>query len=413
VQLALFALPPVLHELAPELYFDPDVQWHRQHLGRAGFVASAGVVLEANRLTATVYLSDLVQRIGRRRAHKTRVENRLKGWHRLLVNALMELALDLGVRAVRSPTAALAMAHTDAARRVEPALFERVYDDAVRERWVVARDGPWWRLDVAANQDRVVRLDKGADVTPAERTICVCHDVERGRGHRRSDPDFARVAEAAAPAALAEMLAVERRLGVRATYSVLGAFLPEVRAAIERDGHALGFHSYDHADGAWRRTLGHRARRLAGRPPWDDEAAQLSRCRAVDYRPKGYRPPQSRLTPGLSDRNLAFHEFEWLASSAASLGFREPRMERGVVKLPILFDDYDLFRKGTSFDAWRRRALELVDAHGFVAFGLHDCYADRWLPHYEAFLRELQTRGRLRTLDEVAADVALAHARWV
>jgi hypothetical protein len=133
----------------------------------------------------------------------------------------------------------------------------------------------------------------------------------------------------------------------------------------------------------------------------------------VDYRLKGYRPPQSRLSADLGDGNLSFHGFEWLASSAWSLGFRAPRMENGIVKIPILFDDYEMFRKGVPFAEWRARALALVDTRPFVAFSLHDCYAEHWLPHYAGFLADIRARGQLRTLDEVAADVALAHARWV
>ena len=49
---------------------------------------------------------------------------------------------------------------------------------------------------------------------------------------------------------------------------------------------------------------------------------QLPRCREVDYRIKGYRPPRSQITPELSDRNLLFHNFEWLASMMAELARR-------------------------------------------------------------------------------------------
>ena len=88
-------------------------------------------------------------------------------------------------------------------------------------------------------------------------------------------------------------------------------------------------------------------------------------------------------------------------------------MENGLVKIPILFDDYEMFRNGVPFAKWRQKALALVDADEFVAFSLHDCYADFWLPHYAEFLAEVRERGRLRTLDEVAAEVTLAHARWI
>ena len=44
------------------------------------------------------------------------------------------------------------------------------------------------------------------------------------------------------------------------------------------------------------------------------------RVATIDYRIKGYRPAQSRITAELTDANLAFHNFEWLASSRYSLG---------------------------------------------------------------------------------------------
>jgi hypothetical protein len=71
-----------------------------------------------------------------------------------------------------------------------------------------------------------------------------------------------------------------------------------------------------------------------------------------------------------------------------------------------------MFRDGEPFEQWRDEALAAIDAHEFVAFSLHDCYAEHWLPHYADFLAAVRARGRLRTLDQVAADVALAHARW-
>ena len=259
------------------------------------------------------------------------------------------------------------------------------------------------------NRDRIVRLDKDVEVMPRVKTISVCHDIERGHGHRVSDPALATRADAAGDAVLDRMLAIERAAGVCATYSVIGCMLEAVRARIVSAGHACAFHSYDHvvpATGLAARAV----RRLRGGDPnpW-----QLERCRQVDYRLKGYRPPQSRLTPDLEDRNLCFHGFEWLATSAWSLGFREPRMENGIVKIPILLDDYEMYHDGVSFARWQQKALDLIDANAFVAVSLQDCYAEFWLTHYAEFLAAIRDRGRLRTLDEVAAEVALAHARWV
>jgi hypothetical protein len=197
---------------------------------------------------------------------------------------------------------------------VGPALFTRVYDDGVQDLFAAEREGAWWRIDVAANRDRVVLLDKGADVMPTTKTICLCHDIEGGYGSR-ANPELAARADVSLDATLGRMLEIERRAGIRATYNVLGVLFARVRARIEGEGHACGFH--------------------------------------------------------------------------------------------------EMAARGVPFEAWRRKALALIDAHPFVAFSLHDCYADRWLDHYEDFLGAIRDRGRFRTLDEVAADVAFRHARWV
>src|SRR5581483_11841335 len=218
----------------------------------------------------------------------------------------------------------------------------------------------------------------------------------------------ARRAEARGAAHLEEMLRLERAAGARATYQVVGAFLPEVRAMIEAGGHAVAFHSFDHRltrDGVLRRALALlRGRRVP------EASDQVRRCRLVDYRIRGYRPARSRLTAELSATNLCRHNFEWLASSAYSLGFEQPRMRRRLVALPILLDDFALYRPGISYDAWERQALARMDRASFVAFSLHDCYGERWLPRYAHLLEAVGRRGVLKTLDQVANEVILRHA---
>ena len=50
-----------------------------------------------------------------------------------------------------------------------------------------------------------------------------------------------------------------------------------------------------------------------------------------------------RITAELTDENLCFHNFEWLASSAYSFGFAEPRLQNRIVKIPIHFDDFPMY----------------------------------------------------------------------
>jgi hypothetical protein len=387
-QILLHADPTALEGLPAELFLDDDLVWHRQHLQQPGHIAYACLALHGRDLYGLNYVSDVVQRIARRREHKTQIGTRFRGWPSLLLNSIMAFAQATGKRTVFSPTADWVLRHTDPARVVERELFDAVYDRSVEQAYLAQRTRNWWAIDVAANRERIVlpmaegnRLDHG-------RTIAVCHDIERGWGHRLSHPQFAAEAEQAAPAALPVMLEVERQLTVRASYHVVGIFYPEVCSQIARDGHTLGFHSFDH----------------------NLVVPQLQRCREVDYRTEGYRPPQSRLTRELSDRNLCLHNFQWLASAAQSIGTPFPRLKNRVVKIPIALDDYPLFTGAMSYETWEAYALHTVRQNRFTALSLHDCYAAHWLPHYRGLLEKLLELGELRTLNDIANDLWLASA---
>ena len=248
---------------------------------------------------------------------------------------------------------------------------------------------------------------------PRGRRICLCHDIERGRGHLDVDPSFAAAAEETSPESLTEMLAAEAEMNVRATYNVLGVLLGDVRSGIEAGGHAVAFHSYDHeVDG--RRPLrgrirGWAASRRRGAPPVDPrEARQLTSCRRLDYRIKGYRPPRSIVSRELSDANLLFHNFEWLASSR-SLGADEPRLVNGIVRIPVVRDDFDLHRRRLTYRQWEDEAIRALEERDFGAICLHDCYGPLWLSHYRGLLERVNDLGRLVTMDELAAEVALAN----
>ncbi|HEY7529053.1 MAG TPA: hypothetical protein VIC56_00055, partial [Gemmatimonadota bacterium] len=235
-ELVVWADPRLAAEFPRDVFFDPDVVWHQQHFGRAGQVATADLALDGDRVRTTNHLSDLVQRIGRRRELRTRVENRFRGWHALLLNAVLAYADDRGAAAVHTPSAALALRHTDPDRPPQAELFDRVYDRVVTRLFQARREGDWWVLDVAANRPRIVKPEPAEEPLAAGRAVCVCHDIERGTGHLDVDPAFARRAEETSPASLEAMLRIERERGVRATYAVVGAILPEIRAAIEAGG---------------------------------------------------------------------------------------------------------------------------------------------------------------------------------
>ena len=161
----------------------------------------------------------------------------------------------------------------------------------------------------------------------------------------------------------------------------------EVRPDIEHEGHAIGFHSFDHSP----------------------NSGQLDQCREVDYRIKGYRPPQSRLTEELVNTNLLFHNFEWLASARSSLSLEEPTLRDGIVFIPILFDDFAL-HEGEAYEGWLEQGLDEMVEYDHAVISLHDCYGDQWLDHYPRLLATLSELGSFRTLDQVAAETTLLSA---
>ncbi len=388
-QLLLYADPALAAEFPPEVFSDDNVMWHRQQLGIAGQVASATVFFEGDVARSLVHQSDLVQRIARLPTHRSRVENRFKGWPHMLLNGLLAFARERGAVRLHTPTADLARRHTDPAREVGRDLFDRVYDRPV-ERFAPERRDGWWVIDLERNAARVVEPSIRSEARPNGRTVCICHDIERGHGHRDVDAAFARRADAKSAASLERMLAVEADAGVAATYQVVGLLMAEVEPQLRDAGHSVAFHSYDHSV-----------------PPKGD---QLAECRGIDYRIKGYRPPRSLVSDDLADERLAFHNFEWLASSAASLGTDEPALPNRVAKLPVAGDDFALHSGQLTYEEWEADVLGAAGRRPFTAIGLHDCYADHWLPHYPELISRLAALGQLRTLDEVAAELFLSPA---
>ena len=85
-------------------------------------------------------------------------------------------------------------------------------------------------------------------------------------------------------------------------------------------------------------------------------------------------------------------------------------MKNRIVKIPIRFDDFDLYRRKVNFEEWSREAVNIINENDFVAFCLHDCYGSFWLPRYKDFLRQILQVGKLKTLNEVSNDVILAHS---
>jgi hypothetical protein len=323
-EVILYAIGPVVDEFPDDLFFDDDVMWHQRQLGLRGQIASANLAVEGARLYTFNHLSDLVQRISRRREYKTRVENRFKGWHFMLLNGILNFAVKRDLREVYIPTADLVMQSVDPARRetVQPELFARLYDRDVNALFATRQEGLWWVVDVAANRDRlVVPEKKRLHLASMRKTICLFHDLERGLGHEGIDAELAEYANQHGDRLLQQMLATEAQMQLQTTYNVVGTIWDEVKHQIREGNHCLAFHSYDHSIEPPKPDLTAPIGLLGGLPSplrvflrsakhqlWNrgrgNYPSQLDQCRTLDYRIKGYRPPQSVVTPELTDENL-------------------------------------------------------------------------------------------------------------
>ncbi len=363
------------------LFTDPAVNWHGQQFGKKGLIAATGLFIEGRSAVVTYLQSDICQQIYRspalKRAASAKLDTRFRYWYRMLFNAILDFAADRGLDIVHSPIADHIIGATK--KRIDPGLFTKIYDSVGAQyvcRREVAGRAEYWTVPLRDNLDRIARLTPKPmpETEGSGRTIiCICHDIE-------SNVDT-NVPEAECREALHRMLAIERAHNVRATYQVLGRLFRDVAPIIAAsDSHALAFHSYDHQIG---------------------DPSQLARTRDVDLQVKGYRPPQSAITADLSDYTLAYWNFEWILSSASSFGFQEPRIENGIVKIPVHLDDWPLHTGALTRAQWMARSRDEIAKRDILVISLHDCYSRQWIDWYPELLTELKELGDLWNCEQV------------
>jgi hypothetical protein len=364
-----------------DLFTDRQVNWHNQQLGQKGLIAAAGLYVQGDSLTITVMQSDLCQQLYRhsdfKQRCKTQIEKRFGYWYRMLFNAILDFAVDRGVRSVRCPTARSICAFTR--KRIRPELFEKVYDwPSLKYNClkIADRDFEYWVVPLPENADRLVRLCEAAPLAQrgSATSICIFHDTEENVDTHVS-PEACR-------RSLTAMLEIEKQMGVQSSYNVLGMLFDgkqdEIRSS--NPGHSLAFHSFNHD--------------LA-------DETQLTRCRDVDLQVRGYRPPQSRLTAELTDYQLSYLNFEWLACGRRGFRASSCFVQNGIVKIPISIDDYPLSTSELGYQEWEHRLLRSARESSFFAFGLHDCYAACWLDAYPELLADLAKIGTFVSADQI------------
>ncbi len=377
-------------EFPDELFLDRTVNWHNQGFGIKGLVGSAGLYEhEPGRVFVTILQSDLLQQIhrgGPLRSYKSRVENRFKHWARITLAAVLNSTARRGGDAVYVPTSNTITSLLK--KKVNPQIFEKIYDEPARSANAERCDYKgfeYWKIDLSTASREYAgyyieapgfRIDGGAN-----KVICILHDIEENIDSPAT--------ETACRKNLDRMLAIEKQHGLKCTYNVLGTIFPRTGPRIMRDGHDVGFHSFNHAL---------------------KDQQQLPKVRETDQQIKGYRPPQSELTGELGAYNLCYWNFEWLASSAYSLGARQPFIKREIAYIPIDIDDNVLHTNDMNIDQWLAHILEGVRNSAFYAFSLHDCYADQWIVRYDELLDQILKMAECRTCDNIAGQLFMEAA---
>jgi hypothetical protein len=373
--------------LPEELFADPEINWHKQQLGQKGLIAAAGLWIWNSVATISTLQSDVCQQLYRHStlkvSCKTQLETHFKYWYAFLFNAILDLCLDFDISTVHCPTGDQIVSNTR--KVIKPDLFRRVYDYPGKQfhsRKISVGSAQYWEIPIDANRNQIIRLTSAkscaGQLTPKEK-ICIFHDIEENVDTRISSAECAENLQC--------MLHIERLFGLNTTYDILGILFNRKSDEILafNSDHSIAFHSFNHD--------------LA-------DLIQLQRCRSVDLRVRGYRPPQSRITSELADYNLARLNFEWFACGARSLGYSNCRLEAGVVKIPIHFDDYAL-HLGEPYEQWESELLDRARAVPFFGLGLHDCYGGKWLGRYSDLLDKLLKMKQVVNADEICDSVLL------
>ncbi len=185
---------------------------------------------------------------------------------------------------------------------------------------------------------------------PAPNMITFYHDVEQ---------DFDNDADiGVCRRMINEFLAIEKQYGIPATYNVVGKIFreqPDLINTILEAGQEIAFHSFNHQKD-WRP---------------DYFANEVKLCRETSAIPVGYRSPCSQFNNDTL-QTLWDNKFLWDAESDDR---REPYfVYKGLVRLPIAMDDWEVFVQRISPVQWVEKFSELLKTRAYVSIGSHDVY---------------------------------------
>jgi len=455
-EIILYACGNILDEFPDELFFDDDIVWHQEHFGKPGQIATANLIIDGDTLYTLEHVSDIVQRIHIRKEYKTRITSCFGHWHHMLLNSILNFAVENNLTSIHSPTADFLMERFYNGKvkpKIDRRYFDRIYDRDVKMHFDVFQKDGMWIIDVEKNRAKLIIPEKrDSGIKDRKKTICIFHDIERGLANRRTDSGLSKQTDTHTADNLKKILSIEKEAKMKTSYNVVGAILNEVREIIEKEGHCIAFHSYNHQISRQPVTnylrdeaailpllskIGYKAtylfnwvRRLLSLNPFSYQPIaiifrnvmnkvrkqlslppvinQFAACRRVDWRIKGYRHYQPKNNLEVRDADLCYFSFEWIAIDDKNI--ETPMLQNRVVKIPVFSNYYDRHKQNGPFETWENAVIERIKKSDFTAIGLHDSHADSWLPLYPDFLDKVGSLGQFKTFNEVADEVFFANS---
>jgi len=428
--LLMYAGPDDISRFPQELFFDKQVMIHRDHHGLPGLVGRAYLHIDGDRLYADEHHSDLVQRATCRMDHRSHLNRRFGTWHHMLLNSIMHFAMLMGLCEIYIPDSQKVMS-AYIKNKVDPTLFERLYDRNTQLHFAAEKRGDDWVIDVKSNREKLVEPRPIDEPTASpRRAVCLVHDITPAKPP--GDDETRRHLE--------EMIAIERAAGVRSTYCVPADFLHACKEIIEDQDNAIAFNSqnltpyrylhrpidvespvmstltqairradysirkhlrikpgYVPTASALRNAVANPLRALINLPKKIDV---LSRCRQADFYVYGYRQTPDNLAAGMTDQHLRLHHFAWVLMQDPQVG-PVPIDDGRLFKVPITaqWSPEPAGREGFMNDA--AALLDRIGQGPFHAINLPSASAPDWLPIYPQLLEQLKQSCDLWTVQDL------------
>ena len=214
------------------------------------------------------------------------------------------------------------------------------------------------------------RIDDGSKYSCV---VTFFHDVEQNIDSK-ADIDRCRNA-------LNEVIKIEQKHGVSATYNIVGKLFnkePEIMDRVIKSGNEVAFHSFNHQNN-WNPSYFH------------DE---VKLCREVSSLPIGYRSPRSQWDRSTINALEKFN-FVWTAEDDKN---SEPYFIRNhLMRLPVSQDDWHLYNRKITFKNWREKILNGIKKKNYYAIGTHDYIlseSEDFIENYEKLI-EISTESNV------------------